>query len=120
MTGTNTGFFGFVRGGTTIQNIIFDSTCHFSADERCGSLIGFVQAKAGGVITLNNIVNFGSVTSGSKVAGGIVAAGHTNNDHPVINMANCVNAGLVKSTGGDKAAGLLGWNKSASISTLKA
>ena len=120
MTGTNTGFFGFVRGGTTIQNIIFDSTCHFSADERCGSLIGFVQAKAGGVITLNNIVNFGSVTSGSKVAGGIVAAGHTNNDHPVINMANCVNAGLVKCTGGDKAAGLLGWNKSASISTLKA
>ncbi|MEE1004480.1 MAG: hypothetical protein UH685_03980 [Bacteroidaceae bacterium] len=119
MTGQNTGFFGFVRGGTTIQNIIFDSTCHFSADERCGSLIGFVQAKAGGAISINNVVNFASVTSGSKVAGGIVAAGHTNNDHPVINMANCVNAGLVKSTGGDKAAALIGWNKSASISTLK-
>ena len=120
MTGQNTGFFGFVRGGTTIQNIIFDASCSFEATERCGSLIGFVQAKAGGAISINNVVNFASVTSGSKVAGGIVAAGHTNNDHPVINMANCVNAGLVKSTGGDKAAGLLGWNKSASISTLKA
>ena len=119
MTGQNTGFFGFVRGGTTIQNLIIDASCSFEATERCGSLIGFVQAKAGGVITLNNIVNFGSVTSGSKVAGGIVAAGHTNNDHPVINMANCVNAGLVKSTGGDKAAALIGWNKSASLSTLK-
>ena len=119
MTGQNTGFFGFVRGGTTIQNIIFDASCSFEATERCGSLIGFVQAKAGGAISINNVVNFASVTSGSKVAGGIVAAGHTNDDHPVINMANCVNAGLVKSTGGDKAAGLLGWNKSASISTLK-
>ena len=119
MTGQNTGFFGFVRGGTTIQNIIFDASCSFEATERCGSLIGFVQAKAGGAISINNVVNFASVTSGSKVAGGIVAAGHTNNDHPVINMANCVNAGLVKGTGGDKAAGLLGWNKSATISTLK-
>jgi hypothetical protein len=119
MTGQNTGFFGFVRGGTTIQNLIFDASCSFEATERCGSLIGFVQAKAGGAISINNVVNFASVTSGSKVAGGIVAAGHTNDDHPVINMANCVNAGLVKSTGGDKAAGLLGWNKSASISTLK-
>ena len=119
MTGQNTGFFGFVRGGTTIQNLIIDASCSFEATERCGSLIGFVQAKAGGAISINNVVNFASVTSGSKVAGGIVAAGHTNDDHPVINMANCVNAGLVKSTGGDKAAGLLGWNKSASISTLK-
>ena len=119
MTGQNTGFFGFVRGGTTIQNIIFDASCSFEATERCGSLIGFVQAKAGGAISINNVVNFASVTSGSKVAGGIVAAGHTNNDHPVINMANCVNAGLVKSTGGDKAAALIGWNKSATISTLK-
>ena len=120
MIGQNTGFFGFVRGGTTIQNLIIDASCSFEATERCGSLIGFVQATAGGAISINNVVNFASVTSGSKVAGGIVAAGHTNNDHPVINMANCVNAGLVKSTGGDKAAGLLGWNKSGSISTLKA
>ncbi len=119
MTGTNTGFFGFVRGGTTIKNLIIDATCSFEATERCGSLIGFIQAKAGGAISINNVVNFGSVTSGTKVAGGIVAAGHTNNDHPVVNMANCVNAGTVICTGGDKAAGLLGWNKSASMSTLK-
>jgi len=121
MTGTNTGFFGFVRGGTTIQNIIIDATCSFEATERCGSLIAFIQAKAGGAISINNVVNFASVTSGSKVAGGIVAAGHTNNDHPVVNMANCVNVGTITcSSGSDKAAGLLGWNKSASISTLKA
>ena len=120
MTGTNTGFFGFVRGGTTIQNLIIDASCSFEAAERCGSLIGFIQAKAGGAISINNVVNFGSVTSGTKVAGGILAAGHTNNDHPVVNMANCVNAGTITCTGGDKAAALIGWNKSASISTLKA
>jgi len=120
MNGTNVGFFGVVRGGTTIQNLIFDVTCSFEATERCGSLIGFTQAKSGGAITINNVVNFASVTSGSKVAGGIMAAGHTNNDHPVVNMANCVNAGTVKCTGGDKAAALIGWNKSASTSTLKA
>ena len=126
MTGTNTGFFGFVRGGTTIQNLIIDATCSFEATERCGSLIGFIQAKAGGAISINNVVNFGSVTSGSKVAGGILAAGHTNNDHPVVNMANCVNAGTITcpsidgANPADKAAALIGWNKSASISTLKA
>jgi hypothetical protein len=126
MTGTNTGFFGFVRGGTIIQNLIIDATCSFEATERCGSLIGFIQAKAGGAISINNVVNFGSVTSGSKVAGGILAAGHTNNDHPVVNMANCVNAGTITcpsidgANPADKAAALIGWNKSASISTLKA
>ena len=119
MTGTNTGFFGYVRGGSTIQNIIIDATCSFTATERCGSLIGIIQAKAGGVITISNIVNYASVTSGSKVAGGILAAGATNNDHPVVNMSNCVNVGRITCTGADKAAGLLGWNKSASNSTLK-
>ena len=120
MNGTNVGFFGVVRGGTTIQNLIFDATCSFEATERCGSLIGFTQAKSGGAITINNVVNFADVTSGSKVAGGIMAAGHTNNDHPVVNMANCINAGTIKCTGGDKAAAFIGWNKSASTSTLKA
>ncbi|MBQ8864689.1 MAG: hypothetical protein IJ020_00925 [Bacteroidaceae bacterium] len=118
MTGQNTGFFGFVRGGTTIQNLIIDASCSFEATERCGSLIGFIQAKAGGAISINNVVNFASVTSESKVAGGILAAGHTNNDHPVVNMANCVNVGKVSSAS-DMAAALIGWNKSASISTLK-
>ena len=33
MTGQNTGFFGFVRGGTTIQNIIFDASCSFEAPQ---------------------------------------------------------------------------------------
>ena len=120
MTGTNTGFFGFVAGGATIQNIIIDDHCSFSADERCGSLIAIVHEKAGGPVSINNVVNYASVTSGTKVAGGIIAAGWTDDNHPVVNMANCVNAGAVKSTGGDKAVGLLGWNKSASISTLKA
>ncbi len=119
MIGQNTGFFGFVRGGTTIQNLIIDASCSFEATERCGSLIGFIQAKAGGAISINNVVNFASVTSESKVAGGILAAGHTNNDHPVVNMANCVNVGKVSSAS-DKAAALIGWNKSATISTLKA
>ena len=119
MTGTNTGFFGYVRGGSTIRNIIIDATCSFTATERCGSLIGVIQAKAGGAITISNVVNYASVTSGSKVAGGILAAGATNNDHPVVNMSNCVNVGRITCTGADKAAGLLGWNKSASISTLK-
>ncbi len=119
MIGQKTGFFGFVRGGTTIQNLIIDASCSFEATERCGSLIGFVQAKAGGAISINNVVNFASVTSESKVAGGILAAGHTNNDHPVVNMAKCVNVGKVSSAS-DKAAALIGWNKSATISTLKA
>ena len=119
MTGQNTAFFGFVRGGTTIKNLIIDASCSFEATERCGSLIGFVQAKSGGAISINNVVNFASVTSESKVAGGILAAGHTNNDHPVVNMANCVNVGKVSSAS-DKAAALIGWNKSATISTLKA
>lgn len=120
MTGTNTGFFGYVRGGTTIKNLIIDATCSFEATERCGSLIGFVQARGGGVITISNVVNYGSVTSGSKVAAGILAAGHTNNDHPQVNMANCVNVGTIKCTGGDKAAALIGWLKSNDgLSTLK-
>ena len=120
MTGTDTGFFGWVRGGTTIKNLIIDASCSFTATERCGSLIGFIQAKAGGDISISNVVNYASVTSGSKVAGGIVAAGATNNDHPVVNMANCVNVGTITcSSGSDKAAGLLGWNKSSTISTLK-
>ena len=121
MTGTNVGFFGYVRGGTTIQNIIIDETCSFEATERCGSLIGIIQAKAGGSVNIFNVINHASVTSGTKVAAGILAAGDTNDDHPVVNMGNCVNTGKITcSSGSDKAAGLLGWNKSSSISTLKA
>ena len=120
MTGTNTGFFGFVRGGATIKNLIIDASCSFTATERCGSLIGFVQARAGGVITISNVVNYASVTSGSKVAGGILGAGHTNEDHPQVNMANCVNVGTITASGGDKAAALIGWLKSNNgLSTLK-
>ena len=119
-TGTNTGFFGWVRGGSTIKNLIIDATCSFEATERCGSLIAITQTSEGGTVSIFNVVNFASVTSGTKVAAGILAAGAPNNNHPVVNMANCVNAGIVQSTGGDKAAGLLGWNKSGSISTLKA
>ena len=104
------GFFGIVRGGSTIKNLTIDETCSFTASDHAGGLICMIQQRAGGTVEIANCVNKATVTSTNKAAAGILGAGHTNNDHPIVNMRNCVNMGKISSSSSSyKAAGLIGW-----------
>ena len=117
-SGSNVGFFLWVRGGSTIKNLTFDRTCSFSAKDRAAAFICVLQANSSSPVTIENCVNYANVSSGAKVASGFVAACNwENDDQPAVNFTNCVNAGTISSTS-DKTAAFFGWNKSSSVCTF--
>ena len=118
VSATNTGFFCWVRGGSTIKNLTFDRTCSFTATDRCAAFVCVVQVADAGSVEIENCVNYANVTSTNLVASGFVAACNwDNNDQPIVNITNCVNAGNISSTN-DKTAAFFGWNKSAKVCTI--
>ena len=117
-SGSNVGFFLWVRGGSTIKNLTFDRTCSFSAKDRAAAFICVLQANSSYPVTIENCVNYANVSSGAKVASGFVAACNwQNDDQPAVNFTNCVNAGTISSTS-DKTAAFFGWNKSSNVCTF--
>ena len=116
---TDQAFFGWVRGGSTIKNLIIDSSCSVETSGRASSLITFIQIKAGGTVSVENVVNKANITSTSKIASGFLAAGADGGDHPVINIINCVNTGTITNVSGNYGVGFIGWNKSQSNSYIK-
>ena len=117
-SGSNVGFFLWVRGGSTIKNLTFDRTCSFSAKDRAAAFICVLQANSSYPVTIENCVNYANVSSGAKVASGFVAACNwQNDDQPAVNFTNCVNAGTISSTS-DWTAAFFGWNKSSNVCTF--
>ena len=117
-SGSNVGFFLWVRGGSTIKNLTFDRTCSFSAKDRAAAFICVLQANSSSPVTIENCVNYASVSSDAKVASGFVAACNwQNDDQPAVNFTNCVNAGTISSNS-DKTAAFFGWNKSSNVCTF--
>ncbi len=114
---TDQAFFGWVRGGSTIKNLIIDSSCSVSTSGRASSLITFIQDKDGGTISVENVVNKANITSTKMIATGLVAAGE--GSHPNINIINCVNTGTITNESGNYGVGFIGWNKSKDISYIK-
>lgn len=102
------GLFGWVRGGTTLKNIVLDATCSFTGYNRVGSIVGCIQTNvADDPLEILNCVSFATLVS--KRAAGMIGAGAE--QYPYFEMENCVNAGPI--TAQDKASVFCGWNKSA-------
>lgn len=102
------GLFGWVRGGTTLKNIIMDETCSITGYNRVGSIVGCVQTNVSGdPLEIINCVSFATLTS--TKAAGMIGAGAS--QYPYFEMENCVNAGTI--TANDKASAFCGWNASA-------
>lgn len=84
------GFFGQVRGGTIIRNVIIDRSCEVTGNSQVGGLIGLVTVNASTPILIDNCVNEATVT-GTGATSGIVGAGASG--YPVLKMTNCLNTG---------------------------
>lgn len=89
------GFFGYVRGGTVIRNLIIDKSCEISGNGRVGGLIGGVQTNGNTPLTIENCVNEATVY-GTGATGGIVGAGLS--AYPSMKMVNCLNTGEITGT----------------------
>ena len=89
----NIGFFGFLQGNssTLVKNLIIDSSCTITANNRVGGLTGSYQ-NPGGTITIENVVNEATI-NGNQDAGGFFG-GHEGGD-PTIIVRNCVNKGTI-------------------------
>ncbi len=116
---TDQAFFGWVRGGATIKNFTIDSSCSVETSGRAAALMVFIQTKAEGTVSVENVVNKADITSTAKIASGLLAAGADGNDHPNINIINCVNAGKITNVSGNYGVGFIGWNKSPNTSYIK-
>lgn len=89
------GFFGYVRGGTVIRNLIIDRSCEVVGNARVGGLIGAIQANANTPLTIENCVNEATVV-GTGATGGIIGAGMSG--YPAIRIVNCLNTGEITGT----------------------
>ena len=94
------GIFGGVQGSTDATVTVSDSvnTADVTASSYAGGIIGRSKSK----VELSNVVNFGSVTSNTSYAGGIVAYVENN----PISMTDSMNIGNV--TGSSRTGGLIG------------
>ena len=104
ITGNNdfTGLFGYVGGGAVIKNLILDSSCSISG----GSYVGLIGgSNAGGVVTMENLGNEGTVTASGRNAGGIIGCNMGSSATFVIN--NCYVTGNI--SGGNESGTLSGW-----------
>lgn len=111
-TGTGVGFFGYVRGGTVISNLIIDKSCEITGANQVGGIIGTVQTDAGSPLVLSNCVNEATVFSEGS-ASGLIGSGAS--AYPVINLIDCINAGEVT---GNPATAFCSWiNKGGSLLT---
>ncbi len=94
-TGSGVGFFGYVRGGTEIRNLIIDKSCEISGNNQVGAFIGCAQTDAGTPLLMENCVNEATVVSNGS-ASGFIGAGQS--AYPSIKLVNCLNAGEITGT----------------------
>lgn len=99
------GFFGGLRGGAVVRNLILDRTCILKGGTRVGGIAAFAQTLNGPVI-IENCVNEATIQATGKGVGGIL--GGSMSPHPAIHILNCLNTGNV--TGADETAAIAGWN----------
>lgn len=87
------GFFGALRGGTTIRNLIIDADCSVTGPNCIGGLVGAVQTSTGSPVVIENCVNAATVTATNGTASGFIGAGQSS--YPVIQLTNCLNTGHI-------------------------
>ena len=102
------GFFGWVRGGSTIKNLILGSTCSFTGNTRVAAFIGVTQVHSGGTILIQNCVNEAAVTANNANAAAFVGSRNpVNQNSPRILISHCVNRGNI--TGSKESAAFVGF-----------
>ena len=112
-TSSYQGFFGAIRGGTVIRNLIIDSSCSVTGSDYVGGFAGVAQVDAGSPIVFENCVNEASVTATTKSASGFIGAGQSG--YPTIQLRNCLNTGDIT---GNPATAFCSWiNKGGSSMT---
>ena len=85
------GFFGIVRGGTVIRNLIIDSSCSVTGPSAIGGIAGAAQVNAETPLVIENCVNEATITATSGSASGILGVGQSG--YPMLQMKNCLNTG---------------------------
>lgn len=85
------GFFGVIRGGTTIRNLIIDKTCSVTGPNGIGGITGIIQENTSSPVVIENCVNEGTITATTASASGIVGVGQ--GGYPSLRMTNCLNTG---------------------------
>ena len=98
------GLFGYVQPPCTIQNLILDETCSIVGAAYSG-LIGESVGGVSGTITMTNLGNEGSVSTGGVNAGGII--GCCMSSSATFHITNCYTTGPI--SGGGESAQLSGW-----------
>ena len=102
------GFFAWVRGGSTIKNLIMDSSCYFHGYKRVSAFVGVTQVNSGGAVNILNCVNEATVKANDNPAGAFVGCRNPeNNDTPQIIIDGCVNIGTI--TAKSETAAFVGW-----------
>lgn len=101
---SNVGLFAWITGGTTIKNLIMDSTNVIKGYMRVAGVVGNSNSLSAGVISFEQVANEGSVSSTDINAAGIIGA---NEGALKFNMINCYNSGTI--AGKDQSAALTGW-----------
>ena len=100
--GSNLGLFGFVSGGATIENLIFDHSCYVIGE----SYVGVIGASTGeGTVTLKGIGNEADISASYRNAGGIIGCNLGSTAKFVIE--DCYNTGFI--SGEIECAALSGW-----------
>lgn len=96
------GFFNFLHGGATVQNLTLDKTCVIYGGKGVGLIGGSTKP---GDIHLRNLANHGEVYSTSTNAGGIL--GGNASSQAKIYMDNCCSTGLI--SGNAESGAISGW-----------
>ena len=91
-TGNFQGFFGVIRGGTVIRNLIIDSSCSVTGPSGIGGIAGAAQTDVAGYpLIIENCINEAPITATTGSAAGILGVGQS--AYPTIQLKNCLNTG---------------------------
>ncbi|MBQ6192243.1 MAG: hypothetical protein IJK51_08100 [Bacteroidaceae bacterium] len=96
------GFFNFIRGGSTIENLRLDDNCYITGAKGTG-LIGGCGLQ--GNVLLRNLGFEGTVEGLTTTAGAVLGANYQS--IAKLTVENCYSTGSVK--GGSESAALIGW-----------
>lgn len=86
------GFFGTVKSGGVVKNLIIDESCSVKGVKDCGGVVGYVHI--GG--TIENCANYADIVSYHQHAGGIAGEVLTTASGQPAAVRKCFNAGSIK------------------------
>lgn len=99
----NTGLFGLISGGAKIKNVTVDASCDIYGDAGWVGGIAGVMTNNGGLVSMENVGNEASVSTGGSNAAGIIGVV----EGGLIHITNAYNAGTI--TGQRESATISGW-----------